>query len=211
MKVIIISNGEPPIISILNKELNDCSLLICADGGANYLYKYNIIPDILIGDFDSIKEDILSFYVEKGCKLIKHPVKKDYTDTELALETAKEFGAKEVVFLGATGSRLDHTLGNIGLLLSCLNSHIKASIIDNKNKIMMVNKSTNIYGKKGVLFSLIPFSSEVIDLTLSGCEYTLNKYNLKKGSTISLSNTFINNEVSIDFTKGILLILFSSD
>ncbi|HEY5561143.1 MAG TPA: thiamine diphosphokinase [Clostridiaceae bacterium] len=211
MKVIIISNGEPPLESMLKDELVNSSLLICADGGANCLYKYGIIPDILIGDFDSIREDILSYYEKKGCALIKHPVNKDFTDTELALETAKELGAKEIVFLGATGNRLDHTLGNISLLLSCLNSGLKAFIIDNKNKIIAVNKSTEIFGEPGDLFSLIPYGEEVTGLTLSGCEYILNKYNLKLGSTITLSNTFIDKKVKINFEKGLLLILFCSD
>lgn len=211
MKIIIISGGEPPRLEVIKRELKDSSFLICADSGANCLYNYEISPNYLVGDFDSINPEILKYFLNKDCKIDKYPKEKDFTDTEIALNKAIELGASEIIFLGCTGSRLDHTLGNIGLLLKCLDLKIKAYLKDDNNIIFMTNESIDLEGEKGKTFSLLAYGNNVSGLTLKGVKYPLKNYELKVGDPLTLSNEFVEDKVSISFISGNLLILYSND
>lgn len=211
MKALIVSGGKAPSIKLLKDELIKCNLIICADKGAECLIRYGIYPDILLGDFDSINEDILNNLKNKNVNIVKFCSEKDFTDTEAAVEKAIESGADQIVLLGCTGSRLDHVLGNIGMLLKCLNLGVKATIKDENNEIFLIDKPTKIYGKKGDVFSLLAYSCDVENLTIIGAKYPLKNYNLKIGSAIGVSNEFIEEEVILNFTKGTLLVAFSKD
>lgn len=211
MKVVIISGGQPPSFDVIKKELIDSSFLICADSGANCLFKYKIVPHYLLGDFDSINPEVLEFFLDKDCKTYRYPKEKDFTDTEIALNKAIELGAEEVVFLGCTGSRLDHTFGNIGLLLKCIKLKIKAFLIDDNNIIFMTNESVVLEGEKGKTFSLLAYGSDVKALTLKGVKYELKDYELKVGDPLTLSNEFIMDKAEVNFDAGNLLVLYSKD
>jgi len=85
MKVIIISGGSPPPKELLIKEISDDTFLISADSGANCLYLYNIKPNLLVGDFDSIDEKVMEYFIKNNCEIDVYPKEKDFTDTEIAL------------------------------------------------------------------------------------------------------------------------------
>ncbi|OFI07677.1 thiamine pyrophosphokinase [Clostridium acetireducens DSM 10703] len=211
MKTVIVAGGSPPSFDLINKELEDATYLVCADSGANCLYNYNIKPHYLIGDFDSIDKNVFDFYKKESCIIEMYPKDKDDTDTELCIKKAIELFSDEIVLLGCTGSRLDHILGNIGLLLRCLNLNIKASIRDNNNIIFISNKPLSVKGEKGEDFSIQAYCNEVKGLTLRGCKYELTNYNLKIGDPLTISNQFLDDLVHIDFKTGIILIMFSKD
>lgn len=211
MKAVIVSGGAPPSVELIKKELAEPCYLICADSGANYLYKYNIVPNYLIGDFDSIDKEVLSYFSNKKCNIEKYPKDKDFTDTELALLKAKELKVDKVVFLGCTGSRLDHTLANLGLLLKCLNSKIEACIKDNNNTISMINCSTEITGERKSSFSLLAYNEPVVGLSIEGAKFDLNNYYLDIGDGLTVSNEFLDNSVRISFISGTLLVIRSVD
>jgi thiamine pyrophosphokinase len=211
MKVVIVSGGNPPSLELLKEELMEPSILIGVDSGANCLFQYDIIPDYLIGDFDSIKPEALSFFNASNSIVEKHPIEKDDTDTQLALLKAAELNATTIVFLGCTGSRLDHTFGNLGLLLQCINFGMQAYIRDDKNTIWLTDKSFDISGKTSEYFSVLAYGSDVNNLTIEGAKYNLNNYILKLGSSLTISNEFVKNKVKISFSSGILMITKSFD
>ena len=211
MKAVIISGGNPPSIELLKEELKEASILICADSGANCLFQYEIIPSYLIGDFDSIKPEVLNYFRSSKSIIEKHPIEKDDTDTQLALKKALEINTNTIVFLGCTGSRLDHTFGNLGMLLQCINLGIKAYIRDDNNTIWLTDKSVDISGKASEYFSLLAYGSDVDNLTIQGSKYNLYNFTLRLGSSLTISNEFIENKVNISFTSGILMITKSFD
>ncbi len=211
MKAIIIAGGIPPSIELIKEELLEPSVIICADSGANCLFQYNLTCDYLIGDFDSIKPEAMDYHYNSKCVIEKYPVEKDDTDTQLALLKAIELNATNIVFLGCTGSRLDHTFGNIGLLLKCLEYNVKAYIRDDKNTIWLTDKPIYINGRKDEYFSLLAYGSTVNNLTIQGAKYNLTNYNLRLGSSLTLSNEFAETTVKIDFNNGMLLITKSFD
>ncbi len=207
MKVVIISGGVPPTYDLLSKELEGSTYLICADSGANCVYNYNICPDFIIGDLDSIDQKTLDYFSERKVSILRYSPNKDFTDTEIAIDKAIELGAKEIVLLGCTGNRIDHTLGNMGMLLKCLKLGIWAIIKDNINTILMTRNNISLKGNKGDTFSILPYSSDVYDLTITGAKYNLKNLNLEIGSALTVSNEFLNEKVDITFSEGILLII----
>ncbi|WP_446899467.1 thiamine diphosphokinase [Clostridium sp. LBM24168] len=211
MKVTIVSGGNAPSLNLLRNELKSSSFLICADGGGNCLYKYNIKPDYLIGDFDSISNEALNFLKNSGTKISKYPVKKDFTDTEAVFNKALELNANEITFLGCTGNRLDHLMGNIGMLKKSLEHGIKAYIKDENNSIEIMNKSSVIGGKRGEVFSLYAYCDIVENLSIIGAKYELNNYNLALGDSRTVSNEFLDDEVRILFKSGLILLFRSKD
>lgn len=211
MKAVIVSGGSSPSLELVKEELKGETVIICADSGADCLYKYKINPDYLLGDFDSIEPSALDYFVKQNCTILNYPKDKDYTDTQLALYKAKELGASVIVFLGCTGSRIDHTLGNLGLLLDCLRNGITAYIKDNNNVISITDKSIELFGNEGDYFSLIAYNSPVESLTISGAKFDLKDHLLNVGDPLTLSNEFLNAKVSIRFRKGVLLIIKSKD
>lgn len=212
MKIVIVSGGTPPSYDLIKKELEDSTFLICADSGGNCLYEYNIIPNYVMGDFDSISKEALGFFENNGkCSIETYPKDKDFTDTELVLNKAIELGATEVVLLGCTGTRIDHLMGNIGMLLRCLHMNIKASIKDEHNHIHITDKPVRIKGEKGDTFSLQAYSEVVNSVNIIGAKYKLDNYDLILGDPRTISNEFLESEVEINFKSGVILIFYSRD
>lgn len=212
MKIVLICGGSPPSHELVNKELEDSNYLICADSGGNCLYRYGIMPDYLMGDFDSIDKEALEFFRgHEKCKIEGFPSDKDFTDTELAFYKAVELGGSEIVFLGCTGTRIDHMMSNIGMLSKSLNLNIKGYIKDDHNTITICNKPVKIRGEKGSTFSLQAYCDCVEKVNIIGARYKLVNYDLELGDARTVSNEFLDDEVEILFKKGTLLILFSRD
>ncbi|GAA0121491.1 MAG: thiamine diphosphokinase [Clostridium argentinense] len=206
MKIAIVSGGKAPSKEILESYIEKGYEIIAADSGANCLYQYGITPKILLGDFDSIDKKVLNYFKEKT-EILTVPSEKDFTDTDLALNIAIEHKSEEVVFLGCTGSRMDHFLGNLCVLYRALKENIKAYIVDENNSITMINTPTTISGKKGDCFSLIAFKEDVKNLTIKGAKYELNSYYLNLSDNLTLSNEFIEEQVSLTFDSGTVILM----
>lgn len=211
MRVVIVSGGRAPSENILKRYTDEKSYIICADSGANCLYKYGIVPNIVLGDFDSINKEVLSYFINKKCKIAEYQAEKDFTDTEAAFNEALKCEPSEIIFLGCTGSRLDHALANLGLLNRCLSLNIKASIVDENNRITLHNKSFEVEGNLGETFSLQCFGETVKNLSILGAKYPLYNYDLSFGDPRTVSNEFLNGKASIQFDSGIIMLLRVND
>lgn len=211
MKAIVVSGGTPPSCEMLNNELRNSDLLICADSGANCLYSYGISPNYLIGDFDSVDKRVLDFFKNSNCLIETYPSHKNETDTELAIDKALELGSSSIVLLGCTGTRFDHILGNIGLLKKCLLSGTEACIIDSNNIIMLKDKSFTIYNEAGTIFSISAYCDEVKKLTIKNAKYPLMDYDLRLGDPLTISNEFAGLPVEVTFEDGMVLFMISHD
>ncbi|NLJ97079.1 MAG: thiamine diphosphokinase [Clostridiales bacterium] len=189
------------------------SMVIVADRGLLVADNLKLPIDYILGDFDSVLPELLSKYKGKTTPIKIFPTKKDKTDTEIALDLALEQSPSYIHIVGATGSRMDHTMANIELLLKAMNQNVNTAIIDTNNKIYL--KKDNFIIKKekqyGDYISLIPFSHQIEGLTLKGFKYPLDSITLKAGSSLGISNEIIEDEGIIEFSKGILLVFESRD
>lgn len=212
MKAIIVAGGARPSLELLKSEFNEDSIIICADSGGECLYEYGIVPKYLIGDFDSISRNVLKFFFNcESCIIEKYPKDKDFTDTELALNKAISLEADEIVFLGCIGSRIDHILGNLGLLKVCLKHNVKAVIKDEHNEIFLANKSIDLKKDDKKYFSIQAFGAEIKKLSIIGAKFDLKDYDLTPGDPLTVSNEFIGIPVHISFNEGLLLVMYCND
>ncbi len=211
MKCIIIANGNFENTPQITKLIKDSEYIICADGGARYLRALNIVPDILIGDFDSILPEDISLLNSEITKTISFPSKKNKTDSELCIDWAIEHGANEITLIGVTGTRQDHTLANIFLLKKMALNQVKGKIIDKNNEIQIVTDNFVIKGERGDFLSIIPVSDKVCGIVLKGFEYPLDHADISLGSTLGISNRIISESASITIESGLLLVIKSRD
>lgn len=183
--------------------------IIAVDKGLEALDLLKIEPNYIIGDFDSINKTVLDKYKYNIITLNKE---KDFTDTHMALKLAIKLKSNEITIIGGTGTRIDHTLANIHILKEALDSNIKCSIINENNKIFLIDKPADI--KKDTYYkyiSLIPLTTTVESITLDGCKYLLKNATLKIGESIGISNEQLEEKTKIDFKAGILIAIYSKD
>ncbi|MCR5586828.1 MAG: thiamine diphosphokinase [Lachnospiraceae bacterium] len=192
--------------------------VICTDSGLEAAYKLNIIPHIIMGDFDSVDLDILGKYSEGECEVLRFPPEKDETDLELAILECTKRGFSDVVILGATGGRADQYFANIHLLYFALKNNIRAEIYDEFSKIYMENKGfrlkkSELYGK---YISLLPFGGDVTGLSIKGLKYVVSDFDLEVGRSRGISNQFLESAsdvatAEVDFKNGVILVVESRD
>lgn len=212
MKVIIVSGGNKPSEKLLKSYIENDDIIIGVDKGCNALFDYNIKPNLILGDFDSIKKEVLDYFKQSDATIEKYKPEKDYTDTDLGYRKAKEiFNAKEILLFGATGSRIDHTLGNIGILFRALKDNIKMEIIDDNNRIYLVNKSSIIKKEEGKTISFHALSDVVKNFTIKNAKYSLTNYDMTILEPRAICNEFLDKDIEITFDSGIVLVMYTVD
>ena len=160
-----------------NRGTDTGKIYIAADAGLETIKKFDIIPDVIVGDFDSVNPAFFDYYknLKDGIKIIRHPTQKDDTDSMLSVKYALEHGYANITIIGGIGGRIDHTLVNLFCLKYIKNNGGKGCITDGNNRISYVSNSrTRIYKNKNYKYiSIIPVSPELRGVTLSGFFYSL--------------------------------------
>ena len=195
------------------KSIYGQNIIVC-DRGLEALYQLKIIPNHVVGDFDSVSSEVLEFY-KKQTQIIFHTynAEKDNTDTDIALKLATRLKSSKITILGALAKRMDHAIANIHILKDALEAKIPCQILDEHNRIYLINKETTLEKEKvyGKYVSLIPLTSTVEGLTLTGFKYPLNHYTLPIGTSLGISNEMIEDIAHIKMDKGILIVIESRD
>lgn len=188
--------------------------VIGVDGGLHFLYRNQVVPTHIVGDFDSVSSEVISHYKAKPDISIHefNPVK-DATDTEIAVRLAIELGVKRLWILGATGTRLDHVMANIQILKIAFDHGIQAYILDECNRISVWKKEICLSRKEGfgTYFSLFPLEGTVEDLSIEGAKYPLSHYRMCACESRCVSNEYQNEEVKITFPKGMIILMETKD
>ena len=188
-------------------------VIIAADRGMDFLYEHKITPDIIVGDFDSVKNEALSYFKEKGMSDIHvlNP-EKDDTDSECALQIALDHGADHIIIIGATGTRIDHVLGNISLLGKAMSEGKRAELLDTHNRIRMIDNELEIEKNKqsGKYVSIIPVCKNN-KITLEGFKYPLKDYTFEGFNTLGISNEIVDDIAKITVNEGQYIVIESKD
>jgi len=208
MRVIIFANGEISSISEkLVKLIKTGDIIIAADGGAVHCMEMKIIPDLAIGDFDSLSSEILKKLQASGTSVMGFPAKKNQTDLELAMDHALSLGAKEIIIIGALGARWDMTFANVLLMAKAGFPGCFIRIIDDYTEIFIIKsgKQIELEGCYGDTVSLIPLGGDVFGVTTKGLEYPLDNETLFFSSPRGVSNLMLENKACVYIKQGILL------
>lgn len=189
--------------------------VIAADAGLGHCREIGIEPTDILGDFDSLKDrELLEVYRKKGIPLREFPTRKDYTDTHLAMLYAIDLAPSCVVVLGATGTRMDHTLANISLLSMMCDAQIPCRIVDKHNEIeMLCGPSERHYKKRAgkTFFSILAFSDEVTGIDEIGFSYPLQDATLYNRESVGVSNEITEPDAVLRVESGRLLVMQTRD
>jgi len=180
-------------------------LFVAADGGALLLESIGFLPDVIIGDFDSLTDLQCQHYKKMGAKIIKYPVKKNETDGELALQYCRGRGLDNITIIGFAGGRLDQQLANIFLLEYAFRNGMTAFVKEPGLEMGIVDREKVFLQKIGAGLSLIPLDEKVSGVTITGCKYLLEVGNLLRYKTRGISNIIEQEEAVITVEKGLLL------
>lgn len=210
MKAAIVCNGSIQDYDRCKEKLLQADKIICADGGTRHLIHMNLMPDIIIGDMDSTQNDYIEYYKSHNVPIITYNPEKDKTDTQICMEYALE-QYDEIFLIGATGSRLDHTLGNISLLKLAADKGKIACIVDENNEIYVIKDEIELHGNMDDILSLLPLSSKVEGIDLTGVYYPLQNAVMEIGNPYGVSNKFKECTVTLAIKTGYMIVIKSKD
>lgn len=214
-KVIIVSGGaldEGFVLDVIAGQ--EGAFLIGVDRGLEFLYHHQIMPQYIVGDFDSIDPEVISYYKnETNVPVREYNPIKDASDTEIAIRFALTLGGTEITILGATGGRIDHLWANIQTLAIACRAGVPAWILDPRNKIQVIDRPCTLKKKEayGPYLSVFPLTGEVFDFNLTGAKWPLSHHTLKPCDSLTVSNEFAEDEVTMDFPEGLLVVMETRD
>jgi len=210
-RAVIFAGGSVLNYDSLRCHIQDFSFVVCADSGINHCNALGICCDLWVGDFDSSNFDELSkLPAANGAHIIKLNPVKDDTDTEYALDCVLERGYKDIVLLGGTGTRLDHSIANIFLMEKALDRGAVLTIVNDKNILHFVKNKSIILKQNNMKYvSILPLEDVVVSNV--GFVYPLNNEKLYRASSRGISNEIIENEASITISGGSALVIESVD
>jgi len=212
-RIVIFANGELPDLDAARALLLPDDYLIAADGGANYLLKMGILPEIVIGDLDSIDEDTLFDLTSAEVEIKQYSEDKDETDIELALRYAVELQPSAILIVGALGGRLDQTLANLSVLTDPTLPSIDIRMDDGVEEVFFCRASASkggqaeVQGRSGDTVSLIPWHGPVEAVQIEGLKWPLYGETLFSDKSRGISNEMVNGTASIRIQSGLLLVV----
>ncbi len=203
MRCVIISGSPDTSVEEIKTLCTDDDFIVCADSGYTFARKAGLNPDLIIGDFDSLEEELPT-----DTEVVKLNTVKDDTDTEHCVMECIRRGYKDFLLLGSVGGRTDHTFANIAILsfLSEYNYHGVAR--NNGEEIQILKEGTyNMDGKKGLTFSVFPYGCESVNVTYKGAKYPLDSYTLTYNVSRGISNVFSDDNAEIIVNRGRAILL----
>ena len=183
-------------------------LILAADAGFLTAKALGVEPQILLGDFDSLGEPD----VPNGTELIRVPVEKNDTDTQLAVRVALERGARELVIIGGLEGRVDHTLSSLAILEDLAAKHIPAVLTNGKNRVRFLRNNGALLARgKYRFFSLLAADPVVKGVTVEGCKYPLKNAKLSRLNQYAVSNEIVGNCALVEIRRGGVWLIESMD
>lgn len=197
-KIVIIGNGNDWKREKILSFCKEADFIIAADNGLSILHLFNITPDLIIGDMDSVSPDLLELY--HNIPIERFPDKKNFSDSELCIKKATTMNPEEIILLAVTGNYFDHSYASIVNLFRNYKSQFKIKIVTANSTIFPIIEKTILLQFKGRRFSLFPLTT-IKNFTMSGAQYQFPKKNLKP-TDYSLSNVIIEEKLEITLEKG---------
>lgn len=182
MRCVIIGAAKISNYKRIKGFLRSDDFYILCDGGLNHLEPLKITPNLIVGDFDSHKNPNLPV------ETIVLPHEKDDTDSVYALKTALKRGFNDFLFIGMLGDRIDHTLGNISILLKCFEENVKAVMIDDYSELEIVGKDKVQITDNYSYFSLLNISGTARGITIKNALYNLENAEIPVTYQYGVSN-----------------------
>jgi thiamine pyrophosphokinase len=199
MKTVILADGSFPVHPVPLSHLDDAEMIVCCDGAAEKLDKYGLVPDAIVGDLDSISDSLKEKYSDR----LFPDYNQETNDLTKAVKWCVAKGIAEVVIVGATGMREDHTLGNISLLAD-YSSMINAVMLTDSGSFRVYDRSVTLVSRPGQQVSLFSIDPS-LTITSSGLRYPLTKLQLHSWWRGTL-NEATGDSLSLQFGNGRVIV-----
>jgi thiamine pyrophosphokinase len=199
MKTVILADGTYPYHEVPLKHIREADLIVCCDGAAEKLDKYGLAPDAIVGDLDSLSDSLKEKYSDR----LFPDDDQETNDLTKAVKWCLAKDIKEVVIVGATGIREDHTLGNISLLAE-YNRSMKVTMFTDTGSFSVYDHSVTVNCFQGQQVSLFSTDNRM-KVTSSGLKYPLSNLVLKSWWTGTL-NEAADDRFTLEFNNGQIIV-----
>ena len=196
----VVTGGEPPDPDLLG-ELESPQLVVAADSGADVARSLGLLPDVIVGDFDSVTPAAAASVATQR----RFPVDKDATDLALALAEARHRGAGSISVVGGSGGRLDHFLANVAALTSDELATVKVDALMGPARLWVVRGRRTISGKVGQVVTLLACGGPATGVRTTGLRWALEGETLEPGSSRGVSNVLVAPEATVTLETGVIL------
>jgi thiamine pyrophosphokinase len=208
VRAAVFLNGAPDPPDLLRRVAGRADLVVAADGGARYALDAGVIPDLVVGDMDSLGEAAARAAEERGALLERHPIRKDKMDGHLAVLSVRERGATAADLLCAAGGRYSALFAVPHILLAAERMGLQSKVVSDHVRMFVIEAgSRTLQGSPHDSVSIFPLAGPATGVTLEGMEYPLQNATLEPGDTIGFHNELTSNEARISVGKGALLVV----
>ena len=190
------------VIQIDDKDFTE---IIGVDNGAMHLFNRSLTPTTVLGDLDSIESSLLKKIKIMDIDLINYETDKDKTDFELSLNNIDNPKEKNIYLIGGEGGEVDHLFSIFSLIINYEFAENLTWFYKDKTIIFKTNVSIKM--ELGSNFSIIPIT-QLESLTITGAKWDVNKIDVKPGSTKTLRNISISDEVTINCKNGLFSVIY---
>ncbi len=176
--------------------------VLACDRGLAYAQREGIVPNLILGDFDSYRGAL-----PEGIPVLRYPVEKDDTDAMLAVRWAAGSGFDAIRLACCFGGRLDHLLSNIQTLHLAAKLGMEAEARDESNELRVLRPGTyRLPYRAGWSLSLLALTEKVGGLSIRGTKYEVENVTLQNPTTLGQSNAFVS-DAEISFSSGVLAVI----
>ena len=212
MLAAVFLNGSPDSPGLIQDVSERADLIIAADGGARYALDAGVVPDLVVGDMDSLGEDLAREIERRGATLERYPVRKDKMDGHLAVLAARERGATTADLLCAAGGRFGALFAVPHILLAAERIGLRSTVVADWGRMFVIEAGSRTFG--GVprdSVSIFPLSGQATGVTLEGLAYPLEDAHLEPGDTLGFHNELIGREARVSVREGALLVVHETE
>ena len=200
-------NGAPDSEHLIQAVAKRADLVVAADGGARYALAAGIVPDLIVGDLDSLGEDLAREIEDRGAELERHPARKDKMDGHLAVLAAREREATAADFVCATGGKPGAVFAVPHILLAAERAGMRSTVFTDWGRMLVLEADSRVVkGTAGDSVSIFPLSGTATGVTLEGMAYPLENASLEPGDTLGFHNELVGKEARVSVEAGALLV-----
>jgi thiamine pyrophosphokinase len=201
-RCVIIGGAQIINYDKIKEHLNKDDFNIFCDSGLRHEEELKLKPDLIVGDFDSYKNP------DTDIETIVLPCEKDDTDTVYAVKEALKRGFDEFLLIGVVGARLDHTLGNVSILLMLDSAGKKAKIVDDYSEMEIVSDKPVFIDDSFLYFSLLNISGLARGIDIENAKYPLKNAEITCEYQYGISNEVVPGKLAkVSLKEGKLLLI----
>jgi thiamine pyrophosphokinase len=212
VRAAIFLNGAPDSTALIRGVVDDADLVVAADGGARYALAAGIIPDLVVGDMDSLGEDLAREVEGRGASLERHPARKDKMDGHLAVIAVRKRGATVADLVCAAGGEPDAVFAVPHILLAAERIGLRSTVVADWGRMFAIEGGSRVVeGSPHDSVSVFPLSGTATGVTLEGMGFPLVNADLEPGDTLGFHNELIGRKARISVESGALLVVHETD